>query len=257
MLAVIFARLEENLMLEWLSDPEIWASLVTLSVLEVVLGIDNLVILAVVTDRLPPSQRRMAQRAGLAGALVMRIILLSSVVWIAGLTQPVFSLRGIDFTWRDIIFFVGGAFLILKGSTEIHAEVNGEIEEAAHKPARERAGWGLVLVMTQIMAFDLIFSLDSVIAAVGMTDNLPVMIAAVTLAILTMLFLAEATSRFIKEHPSVKMLALSFLLLIGTSLVADSFHQHIPRGFLYFAIAFSMFVEMMNLLRRRKAPKKG
>ena len=240
-------------MLEWLSNPEIWASLVTLSILEVVLGIDNLVILAVITDKLPPAQRQMAQRVGLAAALIMRIILLSSVVWIASLTQPVFSLFDIGFTWRDIIFFVGGAFLILKGSTEIHAEVEGEIEEMAQKPREMRTKWGLVLVMTQIMAFDLIFSLDSVIAAVGMTQDLPVMIAAVTLAILTMLFLAEATSTFIKRHPSVKMLALSFLLLIGMSLVADSFHQHVPRGFLYFAIAFSMFVEVMNLLRRRKS----
>lgn len=242
--------------MEWIADPEIWASLVTLSVLEVVLGIDNLVILAVVTDRLPPSQRRFAQRVGLAGALIMRVILLSSVVWIAGLVEPIFTLFEIDFTWRDLIFFVGGAFLIVKGSTEIHAEVEGETEEGAHAPKAPRAGWGLLLIMTQIMAFDLIFSLDSVIAAVGMTQNLPVMIAAVTLAILTMLFLAESTSRFIKNHPSVKMLALSFLLLIGMSLVADSFHQHIPRGFLYFAIAFSMFVEVMNLLRRRKTTSK-
>jgi len=177
------------------------------------------------------------------------------VVWIASLTQPVFTLFNIDFTWRDIIFFVGGAFLIVKGSTEIHSEVNGEIHEMAHKPARDVGKWGIVMVMTQIMAFDLIFSLDSVIAAVGMTQNLPVMIAAITLAILTMLFLADATSRFIKAHPSVKMLALSFLLLIGMSLVADSFHQHIPRGFLYFAIAFSMFVEVLNLMRRRKGTK--
>jgi predicted tellurium resistance membrane protein TerC len=184
----------------------------------------------------------------------MRIILLSSVVWIAQLTHPAFTFWDIAFSWRDVIFFVGGGFLIVKGSTEIHAEVEGKIEEHANKPQAVRAGWGLIAIMTQIMAFDLIFSLDSVIAAVGMTQDLPVMIVAVSLAILTMLFLAEATSSFIKRHPSVKILALSFLLLIGMSLVADAFHQHIPRGFLYFAIAFSMFVEMMNLLRQRKKP---
>jgi len=243
-------------MVALMSNPETWLSLVTLAVLEVVLGIDNLVILTVVSDKLPPQQRRAAQRLGLAGALGLRVLFLSMAVWIASLVEPVFELFETKFSWRDIIFLVGGAFLLVKGSTEIHAEFEGGEEEGAGREPKPVAGWAFMLVLLQIMAFDVIFSIDSVVAAVGMTQNLPVMIAAVVLAIIAMLFAAEPTSVFIKRHPSVKMLALSFLLLIGMSLVADAFHQHLPRGFLYFAIAFSMLVECLNLIRTRKHARK-
>jgi predicted tellurium resistance membrane protein TerC len=243
-------------MVAWMSNPEIWLSLVTLAILEVVLGIDNLVILTVVSDKLPPTQRRLAQRIGLGGALGLRILFLSTAVWIAGLVEPVFELFDTEFSWRDIIFFVGGAFLLVKGSTEIHSEFEGEEEEGDRHEKKAVAGFAFFMVLVQIMAFDLIFSIDSVVAAVGMTQQLPVMVAAVVLAMLAMLFAAEPTSVFIKRHPSVKMLALSFLLLIGMSLVADAFHQHLPRGFLYFAIAFSMLVEVLNLVRTRKHAKR-
>ena len=236
-------------MLGWITDPQIWASLLTLTALEVVLGIDNLIFISVITGRLPEAQQAQARRIGLAAALLMRIALLASIVWIIGLTAPVFTLFEFAVSWRDLILLGGGVFLIAKGTSEIHHTVEGSEEE---DEGSRTVGFGAAIV--QIMLLDIVFSLDSVITAVGMAQHLPVMIAAVVIAMAVMLLAAEPVSRFIAEHPTTKMLALSFLLLVGVALVADGLHFHIPRGYLYFAIAFSILVEVLNLMaaRRRK-----
>lgn len=236
-------------MIEYLASPEIWLSFLTLSLLEIVLGIDNLVFLSVVTERLPADKAKRARQIGLAGALMMRLALLFAISWIIGLTRPVFAIFDFTVSWRDIILGAGGLFLLYKGTHEIHNEVEGEEVEGP------RVALGMGAAIIQIMILDIVFSLDSVITAVGMTQHLPVMVAAVVFAILVMLFAAEPTAAFIRRHPTTKMLALSFLLLVGVALVADALHFHIPRGYLYFAIAFSLLVEMLNLAaqaRRRK-----
>ncbi len=238
--------------MDWLLDPQIWASLATLTALEVVLGIDNLVFLSVATARLPAHQQPFARQLGLILALVMRVVFLASVVWIAGLTEPIFVIFDHAVSWRDVILIVGGLFLMTKGTMEIHHEVEGDEPE----PGSTRAHAAFAAVVAQIIVLDLVFSLDSVITAVGMTDNLPVMIAAVTIAIAVMMFAAKPVGEFIERHPTTKMLALSFLLLVGMALIADGLHFHIPRGYLYFAIAFSILVEVLNLVaanRRRRA----
>lgn len=237
--------------MEWIFNIEIWASLLTLTALEIVLGIDNLVFLTVAAAGVAPEKRVFVQRIGLIGALVMRIIFLSMVVWIAGLKEPVFSIADHAVSWRDIILISGGLFLLWKGTQEIHQEVEGEYE-VSNVGAKKT----MSAAITQIMILDLVFSLDSVITAIGMTDVLPVMIAAVTIAIGVMMFAAKPVGKFIEENPTTKMLALSFLLLIGSALIADGLHFHIPRGYIYFAIAFSLGVEMLNLLagRKRKEP---
>lgn len=237
--------------MEWLSDPNIWASLATLTALEIVLGIDNLVFLSIVTEKLPPERQPAARRIGLALALAMRVALLSVVVWIAGLVAPVFSIGEHAVSWRDMILLGGGLFLIAKGTFEIHAAVEGEHGEGASK-----ASTSFAFAIAQIVALDLVFSLDSVITAIGMTQNLPVMVTAVVLAMAVMLFAAEPVSRFIRTHPTTKMLALSFLLLIGTALIADGLHFHIERGFIYAAIVFSVLVEVLNLAARRARRKR-
>jgi len=237
--------------MEWLSDPNIWASLATLTALEIVLGIDNLVFLSIVTEKLPPERQPAARRIGLGLALAMRIALLSVVVWIAGLVAPVFSIGEHVVSWRDMILLGGGLFLIGKGTFEIHSAVEGEHEEAA-----SGASTSFAFAIAQIVALDLVFSLDSVITAIGMTQNLPVMVTAVVLAMAVMLFAAEPVSRFIRTHPTTKMLALSFLLLIGTALIADGLHFHIERGYIYAAIVFSVLVEVLNLAARRARRKK-
>lgn len=230
---------------------EIWAALLSLTALEIVLGIDNLVFLTVTASRLPEHQRPLAQRIGLLLALGMRVLLLASAVWLAGLTQPVFTVLEYAVSWRDVIMLAGGLFLLAKGTAEIHEAVEGEEEQQG-----ERKGASLPLVIGQIVALDLVFSLDSVITAIGMTEVFGVMVAAVTIAIGVMMFAATPVSRFIHAHPTAKMLALSFLLLIGVALIADGLHFHIPRGYLYFAIAFSILVEALNLwakVRRKRA----
>ncbi len=232
--------------MEWIYSAEIWASLATLTLLEIVLGIDNLVFLTVAANGLPPEKRVFVQRLGLSAALIMRIIFLSMVVWIAGLKTPAFSIGDHVVSWRDIILIAGGMFLIYKGTQEIHEEVEGHAEVAS-----VTAKTTMFAAITQIMILDLVFSLDSIITAIGLTDFLPVMIAAVTIAILVMMFAAKPVGEFIEEHPTTKMLALSFLLLIGAALVADGFHVHIPREYIYFAIAFSLGVEVLNLLAKR------
>lgn len=238
-------------MIEYLLNPETWAALFTLTVLEVVLGIDNLVFLAITTARLPPHQQPSARKIGLSMALILRIGLLTSLTWIAGLTQPVFTVGDFAVSWRDIVLGVGGLYLIYKGVDEIHEAVEGGNDPSVKGYA------SYATVIAQVMVLDLVFSLDSIITAVGMTDNLPVMIAAIVIAVLTMMFAANSVSGFINRHPTVKMLALAFLILVGTALVADAAHFHIPRAYLYFAIAFSIGVEALNLLVRRAEAKRS
>ena len=236
------------------SDPLIWTSLITLTILEIVLGIDNLIFISVVSARLPVHQQARARRVGLSLALIFRIGLLASIVWIVGLTQPIFSIGDFAFSWRDAILFGGGLFLLAKGTMEIHATVEGEGDD--HAAGGGRMAVTFAGVIGQVIVLDIVFSLDSIITAVGMTQNLPVMIIAVVIAMIIMMLASEPVSNFIQRHPTTKMLALSFLLLVGMALVADGLHFHLPREYLYFAIAFSMGVEVLNLLaaarRRRK-----
>ena len=239
-------------MIEWLSSPEIWASLLTLTVLEIVLGIDNSIFISIVSSRLPQEKQLLAQRVGLGLALFMRIGLLSMIVWIASLTRPIFTVMELGISWRDIILIAGGLFLLVKGTLEIHHHVEGE--EGLDGPAKKVVTFGAVIV--QILILDVVFSLDSVITAVGMADDLGVMIAAVVIAIAVMMFAADPVSRFVSAHPTVKMLALSFLLLVGMALIADGLHYHIPRGYLYFAVAFSLGVEVLNLWAHKNKKKK-
>jgi len=241
-------------MIDALLDPGMWASLLTLSALEIVLGIDNLVFLSIVTERLPAHQQPKARTIGLAGAFVMRVILLSAVVWLASLTAPVFTILEHSVSWRDLILLSGGLFLLIKGTMEIHEEVEGE-EAAGPDPTKSAKALFMVSI-AQIMVLDIVFSFDSVITAVGMTNDLPVMIAAVTISIIIMMFAAGTVSAFIQKHPTTKMLALSFLLLIGMALIADSLHFHIPRAYLYFAIAFSLMVEVLNIVTKSRREKK-
>jgi len=239
-------------MLDLLTSPEAWASLLTLSVLEIVLGIDNVIFLSIISSRLPEGQQKLARRIGLGLALLARIALLFSIVWIIGLTRPIVTLMELQFSWRDLILIGGGTFLLYKATTEIHLALEGEDEHGA--PEARQAGFANVI--TQIVLLDIVFSLDSVLTAIGMTDQLPIMITAVVIAITIMLLAAEPLSAFVNRHKTVKMLALSFLLLIGVALIADGLHFHIPRGYLYFAIAFSILVETLNLLAARRARKR-
>ena len=237
--------------MEWIFSVEIWASLLTLTVMEIVLGIDNLVFLTIAASGLPEEKRLPVQRLGLIAALVMRIAFLAAVVWITKLTMPVFSVGDHVVSWRDLILMSGGLFLLWKGTQEIHQEVEG-----GHEGGAARAATSVGAVIVQIMVLDLVFSLDSIITAIGLTDILWVMIAAVSIAIAVMMFAAKPVGHFIEEHPTTKMLALSFLILIGAALMAEGLHFHIPRGFIYFAIAFSLGVEVLNLLAGRNKKKK-
>jgi predicted tellurium resistance membrane protein TerC len=232
-------------MIDLLSDPQVWASLLTLTLLEVVLGIDNVIFLSIVSGRLPPAQQPRARVIGLGLAAGMRILLLFSISWIIGLTQPIFSVFEQSVSWRDIVLIVGGLFLLVKGTMEIHHMAEAAEEDVRAAPA-SFAG-----VIAQIVMLDIVFSLDSVITAVGMSQHLPVMVTAVLISVAVMLLAAKPIGDFINRHPTVKMLALSFLLLVGVALIADGFHFHIPRGYLYFAIAFSVMVECLNLLAAR------
>ena len=233
-------------MLDLLADPHAWASLLTLTALEIVLGIDNVIFLSIVTGRLPAEQQPRARRIGLGLAAVMRVGLLFGIAWIIGLTAPLFTVLDFTLSWRDLVLIGGGGFLLVKGTLEVHNSVEGEEGEASVGSATFTAA------IAQIVALDIVFSLDSVITAVGMSQHLPVMVAAVLIAVGVMLVAAEAVSGFINRHPTVKMLALSFLLLVGVALIADGLHFHIPRGYLYFAIAFSAGVEGLNLWARAR-----
>jgi predicted tellurium resistance membrane protein TerC len=240
--------------MEWFVDPQIWPSFVALAALEIVLGIDNLVFIALLAGRLPPVQRDRARRLGLGLALGTRLILLGSIFWMVHLTHPVLSLIGHDFSWRDLILIGGGCFLLFKGTREIHLRVDGEGE--ADKTSRQRVS--LAGTVAQIMLLDVVFSLDSVITAVGIAEQIWVMVAAIVAAMALMLVASGPLASFIERHASVKMLALSFLLLIGMVLVADGLGFHVPRGYIYTAMGFSVLVEGLNLLaaRRRRARKK-
>lgn len=238
-------------MLELLYSPEAWMSLLTLTILEIVLGIDNIIFISIISSRLPEHQQARARSIGLGLALIMRIILLSMIVWIAKLTYPLFTAMGNEISWRDIILIGGGVFLLFKGTMEIHHTVEDDEDDGAEK---KKATFGSVLM--QIVVLDVVFSLDSVITAIGMVDELPVMIAAVVIAIGIMLFAAKPVSEFVNQNPTVKMLAMSFLLLVGVALIADGLEFHIPRGYLYFAVAFSLGVECLNIwVRKRKRRK--
>jgi len=235
--------------MEWLTDPEIWIALLTLTALEVVLGIDNIIFISILTGRLPPAQQPKARQLGLAAAMVMRILLLLSIAWIIKLTAPLFTVVGEQISGRDLILLLGGLFLLGKATFEIHDKLEGEEGHASQKVV---ASFGSVIV--QIMLLDVVFSLDSVITAVGMVDVVWVMIVAVVIAVGVMMMAAGSISHFVEAHPTIKILALSFLLLIGMSLVAESLDRHIPKGYIYFAMGFSVFVEFLNLRLRKNFP---
>jgi predicted tellurium resistance membrane protein TerC len=236
----------------WFLDPQVWASLVTLTALEIVLGIDNLVFIAILAGRLPPERRAAARRVGLALALITRLALLASIAWILGLTRPLFEVFGHAFSWRDIILIGGGLFLLYKGTREIHVRVEGEDDA----PDAQRSGdASFRAIVLQIMVLDIVFSLDSVITAVGMANELWVMATAVIIAVVIMLAASGPLATFVDRHPTVKMLALSFLLLIGMTLVADGVGFHMPRGYIYAAIGFSVAVEALNQLAARRRAK--
>ena len=238
---------------EWVTNPQIWLSLVTLTALEIVLGIDNIVFLAILTNRLPLHQRPQGRRIGLALALGTRLLLLATLAWIVKLTAPLFTLFDQGFSWRDLILIGGGLFLLVKAVLEIHETVEGEHGDS---PANGKVGPKIypafAAIVVQIAIIDIIFSLDSVITAVGMADKLWVMVVAVVVAMLIMLAASAPLSDFVSAHPTIKMLALSFLLLIGVFLIADGFGFKIPKGYLYFALGFSVLVEAMNHWMRRK-----
>jgi predicted tellurium resistance membrane protein TerC len=236
---------------DWLSDPQIWASLLTLTALEIVLGIDNLIFISILAGRLPAERQNHARRMGLALALVSRLALLGSIAWIVGLTRPLFEILDHSISWRDLVLIGGGLFLLYKGTREIHHRLEDNAQENEAGPIRTSFG----SVIAQIVVLDIVFSLDSVITAVGMANDFSVMAAAVVIAVLVMLVASGPVSDFVNRHPTVKMLALSFLLLIGMTLVADGVGFHVPKGYIYAAIAFSVAVEALNQLaaRRRRA----
>lgn len=240
---------------DWIADPKIWASLVTLMALEIVLGIDNLVFISILAGRLPLAQQSRARKVGLAFALLTRLALLATLAWIVSLTEPFLHIADFALSWRDVILLAGGLFLLVKATMEIHNEVEGEEEDKG--PGGRGATF--MAVVAQIAIIDIVFSLDSVITAVGMADHLWVMVVAVVAAVVVMILAADPLAEFIQAHPTVKMLALSFLLLIGVMLIADGMHFHIPKGYVYFALMFSVAVEALNysVRRRRQRARAG
>ncbi|MBR0700739.1 TerC family protein [Bradyrhizobium sp. 62B] len=240
-------------MMHLITSPEAWAALLTLTALEIVLGIDNVIFISVIVSRIPEKQAHRARQIGLTLALVFRLILLSLLVWLIGLTAPVFSVANQDFSWRDLILIGGGLFLIAKATHEIHAEVEADDDSSDQKSGGSAFFW----VIVQIIIIDIVFSLDSIITAIGMAQDIEIMIAAVVIACLIMYISSGPVARFVAEHPTTKMLALAFLVLIGVALVADGFQFHIPRGYVYFAIAFSAAVEFFNVLAKRNRRKTG
>ncbi|MCO5188036.1 MAG: TerC family protein [Anaerolineae bacterium] len=238
--------------MDWLTDPTIWIALITLIALELILGVDNVIFISVLSGKLPVEQQSRARRTGLALAVISRILLLMSLSWIVGLTEPLFTVAGFEITGRDLILLIGGLFLVAKATAEIHEKLEGE---EGHASAKIKATFTSVII--QILLLDVVFSLDSVITAVGMTDELWVMVVAVIVAATVMIISADPIGDFVERHPTVKMLALSFLLLIGFTLIVEGLHQHIPKGYIYFAMGFSVFVEMLNLrLRSARKPIK-
>ena len=232
--------------MDWLAHPQVWIAFGTLTALELVLGIDNIVFISILAGKLPAEQQQKARMVGLALAMLMRIGLLFSLSWIISLTAPLFTVLGQEISGRDLVLIGGGLFLIAKSTHEIHSKLEGDEGSGS---TRVRASF--VSVIVQILLLDIVFSLDSVITAVGMVDEIWIMIAAVVVAVLFMMVFASPISNFVDRHPTVKMLALSFLLLIGVTLLAEAFDRHIPKGYIYFAMAFSVFVEMLNLRLRK------
>ena len=237
--------------MDWLTDPQAWIAFATLTALEIVLGVDNVVFISILAGKLPAEQREKARKLGLGLAMFVRILLLMSIAWVVRLTAPLFTVLTQEISGRDIILLIGGLFLLAKSTHEMHGQLEGE---EGHSSNRVAASFTSVII--QILLLDIIFSLDSVITAVGMADDIGVMISAVIVAVGFMLVFSGAVSRFVDKHPTIKMLALSFLVLIGVSLVAESLDFHIPKGYIYFAMAFSLFVEVLNikLRRSRQAP---
>jgi len=234
---------------DWITSAEGWIALLTLTTLEIVLGIDNIVFISILAGKLPPEQRERARIVGLSLAMLMRIALLFSITWVIGLTKPLFEILDHGVSGRDLILIFGGLFLVGKATLEIHERLEGE---EGHGPTGATASFASVII--QILLLDIVFSLDSVITAVGMADDVGVMVAAVVIAVGVMLVSSGSISEFVNHHPTVKILALSFLLLIGTSLLAEGWHQHIPKGYIYFAMAFAVGVEMLNLRVRAQTP---
>lgn len=234
--------------MEWLSDPQAWAALATLTALEIVLGIDNIIFISILVGRLPVHQREKARILGLGLAMGTRLLLLASLTWVMTLTAPLFTTLGQEISGRDLILLGGGLFLLIKSTTEIHEGLEGSEETGRHRAVASFAG-----VLAQIAVIDIIFSLDSVITAVGLAQQLSVMVIAIVISVIVMMFAARTISEFVDRHPTVKMLALSFLILVGTALIAEGLEFHIPKGYIYFAMAFSVGVEMLNLRMRRRA----
>jgi predicted tellurium resistance membrane protein TerC len=236
--------------MDWLTNPEIWAALFTLTALEIVLGVDNIIFLSIIVSKLPKEQQNSARLLGLAGAMITRILLLFSLTWLARLTAPLFTLMGYEISGRDLVLILGGLFLFWKATTEI----GEQMEQPSHDEdaIKIKAVTSYAAAIVQIMLIDIVFSLDSVITAVGMTNNLPVMITAIVIAVLTMMVASGPLSRFVDEHPTIKVLALAFLLLVGMALVGEGLDFHIPKGYIYFAMAFSVGVEVINLRVRAK-----
>lgn len=238
--------------MDWLSDPQTWIAFFTLVVLELVLGVDNVIFISILAGKLPLEQQQKARMTGLGLAVISRLILLLSLSWIIGLTEPLFSLFSFDISGRDLILIIGGLFLIGKSTHEIHQKLEGEV---GHASARVQASFASVIF--QVLLLDVVFSLDSVITAVGMVDQIEIMVLAVIIAAVVMILSAGPLSRFVDQHPTIKMLALSFLLLIGFTLIVEGLHQHIPKGYIYFAMAFAVLVEMLNMrLRKVSQPVK-
>ena len=239
-------------MFEWIYSPEAWLALVTLTSLEIVLGIDNIIFISILAGRLPEHQRNRARIQGLALAMITRILLLLSLAWMMRLTSPLFTLLKYDISGRDLILIAGGLFLLWKSSQEIWEGLEGANDEASNEPNRA-ASYGMILV--QIAVIDIVFSLDSVITAVGMVDDVEVMVIAIVIAVGVMMFAAKPIGDFVDTHPSIKMLALSFLILVGVVLIGEGLDMHIPKGYVYFAMAFSFIVEMLNIRLRKKRGK--
>ncbi len=237
-------------MMELLTDPQAWIAFATLTALELVLGIDNIIFISILVDKLPLAQRERARKIGLFMAMFMRIGLLVVLAWIVGLVAPLFTVLGQEISGRDLILILGGLFLIWKSTSEIHQSLEGEEE---HGSSAVRATFSAVIL--QIMIVDLVFSLDSIITAVGMVDDLPVMIAAVVVSVALMMLFAGPIGRFVSDHPTIKMLALAFLVVVGVVLVAEGFGQHVPKGYVYFGMAFSLGVEMLNINMRKRSKK--
>lgn len=235
-------------MLDWIADPNAWIALLTLTSLEIVLGIDNIIFISILAGRLPREQQARARFLGLGAALISRLLLLMSIAWIMRLTAPLFTVWAQEISGRDLILILGGLFLLAKSTHEIHARLEG-VEEGG----KVQQAPTFMSVIVQIMILDLVFSLDSVITAVGMVQQVPIMVAAIIIAVGVMMIAAGPISTFVERHPTIKMLALSFLLLVGTALLAEGFEQHIPRGYIYFAMGFSVLVEMLNLKAGRTA----